>query len=139
MKLDIDYIERILGAVEDHPHARMGQATLLQAIGADRDCEADVDTFYFHMRRLSEAGFLFSAHVGRYRNDGFGFIHDPQQGIGLLETEYEMTWDGQRYLEALRSDTIGERARQLFLEMSLDQFKQKFPALISTLIKFGGE
>lgn len=137
MKLAISYIEQILGAVENHPQSRISQRELLAAIGADSKCEDDVDKFYHHMKRLQEAGFLFSPHRGQSASDGFGFLFTMPNGRGLFNTDYELTWEGHRYLEAIRSDTIGEKARQLFLEMSVDQFKQKFPALLSSLINIG--
>jgi hypothetical protein len=91
MKLDGDYIEEILKAVEAHPKSRMEQSDLLQAIGADRNNEDDKDKFYYHMMRIEEAGYMTSP------SENFGF--SPRMGgWSLLGTDYELTWSGVRFL-----------------------------------------
>lgn len=136
MKLDIDYLEQILNAVETHPQSQISQNDLLAAIDADKSNSDDEDKFYYHMKRIEEAGFLTSPH-GSNGNDGFGFNYSMPEGRSLFNTSYELTWDGHRYLEALQSDTISAKAKEMFAQMSIDQFKQKFPALILTLITMG--
>ena len=128
MKLDINYIECILSTVEENDESRVSQEVILQAL--DAMSGHSTDKFYNHMMRISEAGFL------RCDNPGFGFTRTIE-GISLIDFDYELTWDGYQYLEAIRSDSIGSKAKDLLVDMSVEQFKQNFPALLSTLIKFG--
>ncbi len=136
MKLDTYYIESILNAVSDHPETSMFQNDLLSAIGSDAQKNPDeFKKFYHHMMRIKEARFLKcnnNENMGFYRSF-FGF---SQSGAGtkLRNIDYELTWEGNKYLEALNNDTIGEKAKQMLADMSIEQFKKKFPALISTLI-----
>ena len=125
MKLDIDYIEKILRAVEAHSEMTIFQEELLFTIGSDAENDpAAFKKFYHHMMRIDEAGFLMC-----HDSSGFGFVR-TSEGTHLLDMDYELTLDGHKYLEAIGNDTIGAKAKQMFTDMSITQFKQKFPALI---------
>ena len=137
MKLDIYYIEGILKAVEAHPKARIMQRDLMEAIGANKDNEEDVDKFYYHMKRIEDVSFLDSTHYGEGYNDGFGFNFN-NLGMSLFSVaEYELTWHGCEFLDAMRSETIKEKLTIWFKDMTLEQIKIQTPVLLTRLISQG--
>ena len=132
MKLDIDYIERILAAVEEHDTSMILQRELVQALDTEMNDEKQVDKFYYHMKRIEDVDFLTSTH------DAFGFRFVPGRGIIYYDnTNYELTWAGHRFLDALRSDTLKEKVKSWFLQMSIEQIKQRFPTLLIELLMHG--
>ena len=137
MKLDIDYIERILTAVEEHPKSQMQQRDLLKAIGTDGENIEDEDKFYYHMKRIDEVGYLQSSHLGSTHIDGFGFDHSIGRGRSLVDTSYELTWNGCEFLEAMRNDTVKNKITDWFKGMTLDQIKSQAPVLLTGLIAKG--
>jgi hypothetical protein len=66
MKLDIDYIAKILTAVEAHPESQMSQGDLLQAIGVDEKNLDDGEKFYYHIMRIEEKKLMTSHHNQQY-------------------------------------------------------------------------
>lgn len=136
MMLDIDYIEQILKTVEAHPKSQMMQSDLMEAIKADSENEEHIDKFYYHMKRIEEAGFLTCMHVGRDFNDGFGFIFH-NTGMSLLDMEYELTLSGCEFLDAMRNDTMKSKITSWFKDMTLEQIKTQTPVLLTRLISGG--
>ena len=136
MKLDIDYIEGILKAVEAHPKSQMMQSDLIKAIKADRKNQDHVDKFYYHMKRIEEAGLLTCMHFSSGHNDGFGFTFS-YAGKNLFDTEYELTWHGCEFLDAMRSETIKEKLTIWFKDMTLEQIKTQTPVLLTRLTSQG--
>ena len=128
MKLDINYIECILTTAEEHTEAIVSVEIISKVLETMPD--HSMDKFYNHMMRISEAGFL------KCENPNFGFRRTIV-GLSVVDFGYELTWEGYQYLEAIRSDSIGFKAKDLLVNMSVEQFKQKFPALLSSLIKLG--
>ena len=130
MKLDIDYIEGILKAVEDHPKSEMMQSDLMKAIEADKENEEDVDKFYYHMKRIEEANFLTCMH------GDFGFLLHFS-GRSLFDTSYELTLTGSEFLDAMRNDTMKSKLTSWFKDMTLEQIKTQTPVLLTRLISQG--
>lgn len=141
MKLDIDYIVTILKTVEDHSEARMLQNLLLSAINVDISNKDEKDKFYYHMKRIEEAGYLDCPPHGNNGLDGFGFWYSSNSSgissISFLDMEYELTWAGHNFLEAMQSDTFIEKATSFFKDMTFDQIKKQSPVILMELIGKG--
>lgn len=114
MKLDIDYLECILTTVETNDNSRVNMKMILDALKTMPG--HSMDKFYNHMMRISEAGFL------KCDNSEFGFIR-TMSGISPVDYDYELAWEGYQYLEAIRDDSIGQKAKDLLVNMSIEQFK----------------
>ena len=136
MKLDIDYIEQILTAVQEHEKSGMYQSDLLEAIEADKENEDHIDKFYYHMKRIEEAGYLESPHIDSDYRSGFGFSFSFD-GMDLLDTEYELTWMGCNFLEAMRNDTVKSKIADWFKDMTFEQIKTQAPVILAEFIKKG--
>ncbi|MGC6484194.1 MAG: hypothetical protein ACON4P_00850, partial [Candidatus Puniceispirillales bacterium] len=119
--------------VEGYPKSQMPQSKLLAAIETDAKNDDDVDKFYYHMKRIQEVGYLDSPHVGTDHMDGFDFIFS-MSGRKLFDAEYELTWDGVNFIEALKNDTTMEKAKAWFKDMTVEQIKAMFPVLLTKAI-----
>ncbi len=130
MKLDVDFIEQILAAVEEHPDSQIIQPVLLKALDIDRNDKQQVDKFYYHMMRIYEVGFLES------EDEEFGFLKSCNGWIAS-GADYELTWDGHQFLDAIRNDTLKDKVKDWLKDMSLEQFKTRFPTLIIGMLTSG--
>lgn len=134
MQLDMHYIEVILCAVQAHPKSQIQQKELLAAIGTKEEDEIAIDKFNYHMMRMNEVGFLESRH--HENNGNFGFIWH-NQGRSLFNTDYELTWSGCEFLEALNNESMKAKIVTWFKDMTLEQIKQQAPILLIKLILQG--
>ena len=106
MKIDSDYIEKILKAVENCSDPRMKMHDLVKAIDLDLNQvnENDVNKFYYHMKRIEEAGFMTCTHGSSNSIGGFGFVFHGREIRLVLNAAYELTWDGHNFLQEIFAD-----------------------------------
>ena len=92
MKLDKDYIQKILEAVEECERSSLSMEEICKKIGVDVKDPVQFDKFYYHMKRVDESGFLTT----NFKN--FGFSHHMAGLNPALGAEYELTMRGHEHL-----------------------------------------
>ena len=97
MKLDKDYIQKILEAVEECEHSSLSMGKICKEIGVDLNDPVQLDKFHYHMKRVDEYGFLTTGFKD------FGFSHYIGGMSPVIDTEYELTLSGHEYLDDRRS------------------------------------
>ena len=141
MKLDIDFIAQILTIAEEYPRSKIMQRELLANLKEDDAVDIN-DKFYYHMMCIKELGFLDCDHEGRYKYDGFGFtrtLGTPAGGTPeFVDMYYELTMAGHQFLDAMRHDTISEKVKKFFVDMTMEEIKKRFPTFLMMLIQGTG-
>lgn len=122
MKIEIDYIKRILNSIEDCDNNDCPSLKYLMDY-LDVSDEKEIIKLRFHLNILKDGGFIES------QSNDFGILTGLN---GHLITNSSVgtriTLSGSQLLESLKNDTIWNKTKSVLKEISVDTLKQ-IPAL----------
>ena len=129
MKIDLDYIKKILAIMEEHDFHQIKSLELIKKMGIDIKGESNIqlDKFIKHIRDLCDISCI-DCNI-----DNAGFTYDGTgQNVTMTVTPYRLTIEGHRLLEAM-NNTIWNKIKSSVKEVTQDSLS-KIPSLAISLL-----
>ncbi len=131
MKLDLEYIRRILSVIEDDDNERVEIRDLMKSLELSEDELDRAKSFVHHINILKEIYCIESDIDG----EEFQYV-----GSGRLNSiricYYSITMEGHKLLDCMRNDTVWKKLQDEVKVISIDTLRQ-LPALAIQLILTG--
>lgn len=115
MKLDYDYLKKILIRMEECPRHRISSGELLKDPEIAKD---DLDKFAGHIHILFDFGCIDCP------NEELGFQYPLSGRIVCVSAPYRLTAKGYEFLDMLKNETIFNKIKNLAISNALDIGKQ---------------
>lgn len=126
MKLDIDYIKRILIEMENADTVIVYSKDLFEALNTEASQQDEsMEKFIKHILDLRDLGAIVS------KNHDMGFIYGANGHLAIYNTWYRLTPEGQRLLDVMKNDNWWTKIKSMGKEITFDTLKQA-PAIILT-------
>lgn len=131
MKLDYEYIKKLLRIMEEYPKHQIKCDILLKELSIDIDVdEEELDKFLGHIKILGD-DFLIESTALEY---GFEMTH---AGRKRGEASYRLTSKGYEFLDVLKNDTAFNKIKNFALSNALDIGKQIIVEVSSKMLTGG--
>lgn len=131
MKLDYEYIKKLLKIIEEYPKHEINCEDLLVKLEINIDTDEDaMDKFLGHIKILGDDFFIESSGTE------YGFemtLAGRKQG----EASYRLTSKGYEFLDVLKNDTAFNKIKNFALSSALDIGKQIIVEIGSKILAGG--
>lgn len=130
MKLDLDYVKKLLNTINDCDDDRISLGYLFENLvtGPDEN-NMQEKKLRHHLTILHEAGFIMSSSPDL----GFRTVLDGSF-VCATNATYWPTMDGYKLLESMNNDTLFNKIKSGFTYFGIETLKQ-IPALTIELLK----
>jgi|GEM_PF-4811854 len=130
MKLDLDFIKKILIEIEENTTSKITLAELMKFFSLTEEDDNQLDILAGHIRIIRDAGFINST------NPDCGFQSNMNSTIASIDTgnKYELTLQGYQILDALRNDNLMNKIKSYISEIGITALKNA-PAYIIGIAK----
>lgn len=122
MKLDYDYIKKILLTMEDYENHQIDSYILMQMLGIRNENnqidDALLDKFIGHLKLLADNQFIVSS------SSTLGFRTGMDGSTIMANALYRITSRGYEFLDVLKNDTILKKVSKFALSNAWDIGKQ---------------
>jgi len=127
MKLDLDFLESLLGAIEAHDRSSIDVLELISALDLARDNEAEVDKFFGHIKIATRAQLVTC------NGKNFGIFPAVSGTLRPVKgTTFELNLEGFQLLEGLRNQTWRGRVAAYLKDVGVSGLKSA-PAFVVNL------
>lgn len=123
MKLDYDFIKKILLEMEDNEDFQISSHKLMKKLEISHDLERK---FMGHIKLLGDRNFIESDS----KNHSFGFKIKMSQYL-INNVNYRITAQGHEFLDMLKNDTVFNKIKNFALPNAFDIGKQILISLVT--------
>jgi len=120
MRLDIDFIKKILNVMEENNSSYTMLGNLLEALSIETSNDEKLDTLAGHIRLMRDSGFVNC--IGK----DCGFMATLNSTVGAINTgsRYEITLQGYQMLDAMRNDNLMGKIKGYLSEVGISGIKK---------------
>ena len=105
MKINHDYIKKILKAVEDCSEVQMEETDLIKALSVDPTNQDDRKKLDYHIKYLGDKDYLVKKTFTSPDYDAWDPDHALEENLRLI-TAYELTWQGHDFLRKIHAGRV---------------------------------